>query len=311
MSEPKPTDYYQGQSVSDFIALFALPWHLANVVKYIVRWWLKDDMAGLYKAKDYLDTFIANCEADRTFKASTVAGIKATIEARRAAKVKPEEDSDILSSPVPGFDVDGNMVCVIRCTKCGDQLQARTQPGWRIGISDKWEHQCGEGGEWYTANDFWPIGISAKATKPPTEDEIMGAEFDALKPGDVIENGGGDRWVVTEIPNGSSVRKGTIRMRHVTWGKETASHEFWRDMYVRNHWRKVPDAKPVDAAPAEPESDFDTLEVGDMICGKGGPREVTSVDHEAGRITYAYFGANCPLSRKDFIRFYWCKVAKS
>ena len=132
-----------------------------------------------------------------------------------------------------------------------------------------------------------------------------------VKPGDVIENGGGDRWVVTEIPNGSSVRKGTIRMRHVTWGKETASHEFWRDMYVRNHWRKVPDAKPVDAAPAEPESDFDTLEVGDMICGKGGPREVTSVDHEAGRITYAYFGANCPLSRKDFIRFYWCKVAKS
>ena len=32
MSEPKPTDYYQGQSVSDG-ALFALPWHLANVVK--------------------------------------------------------------------------------------------------------------------------------------------------------------------------------------------------------------------------------------------------------------------------------------
>ena len=156
MSEPKPTDYYQGQSVSDFIVLHAMPWHLANVVKYLTRWWAKDDMTALYKARDYLDTFIKRCETQPATKAFIVAGIKATIEARRAAEVTP-----------------------------------------------------------------------------------------------------------------------------------------------------------VDAAPAEPKSDFDTLEVGDMICGKGGPREVTSVDHEAGRITYAYFGANCPLSRKDFIRFYWCKVAKS
>lgn len=174
MSEPKPTNYYQGQSVSDFIVLHAMPWHLANVVKYLTRWWAKDDMAALYKAKDYLDTFIKRCETQPATKAFIVAGIKATIEARRAAEVTPEESGDILSSPVPGFDADGNMIRVIRCTQCGDQLQARTQPGWRIGISDKWEHQCGEDGEWYAANDFWPIGISAEATRPPTEDEIMG-----------------------------------------------------------------------------------------------------------------------------------------
>jgi len=89
MSEPKPTDYYQGQSVSDFIVLHAMPWHLANVVKYLTRWWAKDDMTALYKARDYLDTFIKRCETQPATKAFIVAGIKATIEARRAVEVKP------------------------------------------------------------------------------------------------------------------------------------------------------------------------------------------------------------------------------
>ena len=142
--------------------------------------------------------------------------------------------------------------------------------------------------------------------EPSTEDEIMGAEFDSLKPGDVIENGGGDRWVVTEIPNGSSVRKGTIRMRHVTWGKETASHEFWRDMYVRNHWRKVPDPKPVDAAFAKPESDFDSLKPGDRI--RGGELDLThKVDYVYPEFIQISIGGG--LSRREYETDKWQRVA--
>ena len=50
MSEPKPTDYYQGRASA--ISSRCLPcrgiWRTSS---HIVRWWAKDDMTGTYKAR--------------------------------------------------------------------------------------------------------------------------------------------------------------------------------------------------------------------------------------------------------------------
>ena len=90
-------------------------------------------------------------------------------------------------------------------------------------------------------------------TQPPdtaSEDEIMGREFDLLRPGDVIENALGERFAVMEIANGSSVRKGTIRMRHVLHTGGYPSSECRRERYVKDHWRRVVQSKHEE--PTEP-----------------------------------------------------------
>ena len=88
---------------------------------------------------------------------------------------------------------------------------------------------------------------ATKAETQPTdtasEDEIMGREFDLLRPGDTIENALGERFTVMEIANGFSVRKGTIRMRHVLHTGDYPSSECRRERYVKDHWRKVVSSK--------------------------------------------------------------------
>ena len=95
---------------------------------------------------------------------------------------------------------------------------------------------------------------ATKAETQPTdtasEDEIMGREFDLLRPGDVIENALGERFAVMEIANGSSVRKGTIRMRHVLHTGDYPSSECRRERYVEYHWRRVVQSKHEE--PTEP-----------------------------------------------------------
>jgi hypothetical protein len=227
MSEPKPTDYYQGQSVSDFIVLHAMPWHLANVVKYLTRWWAKDDMTALYKARDYLDTFIKRCETQPATKAFIVAGIKATIEARRAAKVKPT---------VPHQD-----------------------------------------------------------------------EFGTVEPGDEITESGGKAYRVKRVVVNHSGQTIYIDFAGDSWPPERTESIGRAGWYARG-FRRVPDAKPADAAPAEPESDFDSLEPGDWVQGGmlNAKYRIECVYPE-----YVQFETGESLQKYQWHKYGYRKVAKS
>jgi hypothetical protein len=51
----------------EFIAINDLPWWLANVIKYTMRYDAKDGLKDLYKARSYLDMKIRQLEGDKRF----------------------------------------------------------------------------------------------------------------------------------------------------------------------------------------------------------------------------------------------------
>lgn len=51
----------------EFIAINNLPWWLANVIKYTMRYDAKDGLQDLYKARSYLDMQIGNLEGNKRF----------------------------------------------------------------------------------------------------------------------------------------------------------------------------------------------------------------------------------------------------
>lgn len=57
----------------EFIALNDLPWWLANVIKYTMRWDAKDGLQDLYKARSYLDMKIRQLEGHTKFWQKPVA----------------------------------------------------------------------------------------------------------------------------------------------------------------------------------------------------------------------------------------------
>jgi len=46
-------------------------------------------------------------------------------------------------SPLPGFDKHGNLTSTIRCSCCGEALDAVPGSDWRLNGTE-WEHQCGD-----------------------------------------------------------------------------------------------------------------------------------------------------------------------
>jgi hypothetical protein len=82
--EPTPTPFNQGVHLKDsvyhprhysqwkmepieFIAINDLPWWLANVIKYTMRFNMKDGLQDLYKARSYLDMKIRQVEGHLKF----------------------------------------------------------------------------------------------------------------------------------------------------------------------------------------------------------------------------------------------------
>lgn len=57
----------------EFIAINNLPWWLANVIKYTMRFDAKDGLQDLYKARSYLDMKIRQLEGDKKFWEKPVA----------------------------------------------------------------------------------------------------------------------------------------------------------------------------------------------------------------------------------------------
>jgi len=51
----------------EFIAINDLPWWLANVIKYTMRFDAKDGLKDLYKARSYLDMKIRQLEGEKRF----------------------------------------------------------------------------------------------------------------------------------------------------------------------------------------------------------------------------------------------------
>ena len=51
----------------EFIAINDLPWWLANVIKYTMRFDAKDGLKDLYKARSYLDMKIREVEGTKRF----------------------------------------------------------------------------------------------------------------------------------------------------------------------------------------------------------------------------------------------------
>lgn len=51
----------------EFIAINDLPWWLANVIKYTMRYDAKDGLKDLYKARSYLDMKIRQLEGHKRF----------------------------------------------------------------------------------------------------------------------------------------------------------------------------------------------------------------------------------------------------
>jgi hypothetical protein len=51
----------------EFIAINNLPWWLANVIKYTMRFDAKDGLQDLYKARSYLDMKIRETEGEKRF----------------------------------------------------------------------------------------------------------------------------------------------------------------------------------------------------------------------------------------------------
>jgi hypothetical protein len=57
----------------EFIAINDLPWWLANVIKYTMRFDAKDGLQDLYKARSYLDMKIRTLEGHKRFWEKPVA----------------------------------------------------------------------------------------------------------------------------------------------------------------------------------------------------------------------------------------------
>jgi hypothetical protein len=51
----------------EFIAINDLPWWVANVIKYVMRYDAKDGLKDLYKARSYLDMKIRELEGHARF----------------------------------------------------------------------------------------------------------------------------------------------------------------------------------------------------------------------------------------------------
>ena len=51
----------------EFIAINNLPWWMANVIKYVMRFEKKDGLQDLYKARSYLEMKIRQLEGDKRF----------------------------------------------------------------------------------------------------------------------------------------------------------------------------------------------------------------------------------------------------
>ena len=51
----------------EFIAINNLPWWLANVIKYTMRYDFKDGLQDLYKARSYLEMKIREVEGEKRF----------------------------------------------------------------------------------------------------------------------------------------------------------------------------------------------------------------------------------------------------
>jgi hypothetical protein len=51
----------------EFIAINDLPWWLANVIKYTMRYDAKDGLQDLYKARSYLEMKIREVEGEKRF----------------------------------------------------------------------------------------------------------------------------------------------------------------------------------------------------------------------------------------------------
>ncbi len=64
----------------EFIAINDLPWWLANVVKYCMRFDAKDGLQDLYKARSYLEMKIRECEGEERFWDKPVAQERALKE---------------------------------------------------------------------------------------------------------------------------------------------------------------------------------------------------------------------------------------
>ena len=57
----------------EFIAINDLPWWMANVIKYIMRYDAKDGLKDMYKARSYLDMKIRQIEGVQRFWEKPVA----------------------------------------------------------------------------------------------------------------------------------------------------------------------------------------------------------------------------------------------
>ena len=51
----------------EFIAINNLPWWLANIIKYTMRFDAKDGLQDLYKARSYLEMKIRQLEGEKRF----------------------------------------------------------------------------------------------------------------------------------------------------------------------------------------------------------------------------------------------------
>jgi hypothetical protein len=81
--EIKSPQHYARWSMQpiEFIAVNDLPWWLANVVKYTMRYDAKDGIADMYKARSYLDMKIRQLEGHKRFWEAPVSverGLNAT-----------------------------------------------------------------------------------------------------------------------------------------------------------------------------------------------------------------------------------------
>jgi hypothetical protein len=73
----------------EFIAINNLPWWLANVIKYTMRFDAKDGLKDLYKARSYLEMKIREVEGEEKFwnkpvdQERKLAGMYVTLEGER------------------------------------------------------------------------------------------------------------------------------------------------------------------------------------------------------------------------------------
>jgi hypothetical protein len=72
----------------EFIAINDLPWWLANVIKYTMRFDAKDGLQDLYKARSYLDMKIRKLEGHKDFWQKPVAVERAFANASGTAQAQ-------------------------------------------------------------------------------------------------------------------------------------------------------------------------------------------------------------------------------